>query len=377
MVFDWKTIAVVCCLIAVTIAAYWGVWKNDFVRFDDDEYVLENPHIADGLTPEGIRWAFTTVYASNWHPVTWLSHMLDVNMFGMWAGGHHLSSLLIHLLNTLLLFGFLMSATRRLWPSTVVAALFAIHPIHVESVAWVSERKDVLSCLFWIATMWAYLQYVRKPRWPRYFAVVVLFALGLMSKPMLVTLPLVLLLLDYWPLARFEPASQGDGLRPSGSHMLRILLEKAPLMALSVCSAVITLAAQRGAVTKLDTVNMGPRLTNVIISYGRYIGKMFWPSKLTVFYPFVHKAHYLAAFCILLFLAAVTVWVLYRGSSSKYLVTGWFWYLITLMPVIGLVQIGAQSHADRYTYIPLIGIFIIIAYGIAQMLGQRPRLASL
>ncbi len=371
----WEMAAVVCGLIAVTIAAYWGLWNNDFVKFDDDEYVQENLHIAGGLTPEGIRWAFTTFYASNWHPVTWLSHMLDVNLFGMWAGGHHLTSLLIHVLSALLLLGFLMSATRRLWPSAAVAALFALHPLHVESVAWVSERKDVLSCLFWMATMWAYLLYVRKPRWPRYLAVVALFALGLMSKPMLVTLPLVLLLLDYWPLERFGFSAKQGRFRLTGNDLGRILPEKAPLLVLSVCSALVTLAAQKGAVTRLDTVNWGPRLTNVVISYGRYICEMLWPAKLTAFYPFVHKPNYPAAIAVILLLAAATAVVLYRARSSKFLVTGWLWYLATLVPVIGLVQVGAQSHADRYTYIPLVGVFIIIAFGAAQVLGDRPRLA--
>jgi tetratricopeptide (TPR) repeat protein len=357
---------VVILLVVATLAAYWGVWHNGFVNFDDHTYVTGNRHISEGLSWKGLQWAFTEIYTCNWHPLTWISHMLDVQMFGLWAGGHHLVSLGLHILNSLMLFGFLRYTTRRLWASAFVAALFALHPLHVESVAWAAERKDVLSTFFWLATMWMYAFYAKRPGWGRYLGVAALLSLGLMSKPMLVTLPLVLLLLDYWPLERFG----GDGRRKASA--MKLIVEKVPLMAMAVASAIVTLQAQKGAIATLDMVNLPTRVTNSIISYWRYIWMMVWPVDLAVLYPYSHHPHYAAVAVVLLMLAAATAAAMYWGRKFRYLAIGWLWYLLTLVPVIGLVQVGEQSHADRYTYVPLIGLFLIIVWMAAETAGRYP-----
>jgi len=364
-------------LALATLVVYWGIWNSDFVDFDDTQYVTDNRHVKDGLTVDGINWAFTTFHASNWHPLTWISHMLDMSLFGMWAGGHHITNLVLHIMSTLLLFSLLRYTTGRLWASTAVAALFALHPLHVESVAWISERKDVLSALFWMLTMWAYVLYARKPGLLRYATVVLAFALGLMSKPMLVTLPVILLLLDYWPLKRFEIAAEGGRLRIKGGDLRRLLLEKAPLAAMAVISAAVTVIAQRTATAKLDVIDVGPRITNVFVSYARYIVEMLWPADLVAFYPYKDKPQYPAALAALVFLAAASIAAVYLSRRLRYVLVGWLWYVITLIPVIGIIRVGSQSHADRYTYIPLIGIFIIIAWGIGDIIRRRPQLARL
>ena len=360
----WIRRLAVAGLVLATIAAYSRISRNGFVNFDDQTYITRNRHISQGLSFEGVIWAFTEYYSCNWHPVTWLSHMIDVELFGMWAGGHHLMSLGIHVSNTLLLLWFLLSATKRFWPSIFVAGLFALHPLRVESVAWVSERKDVLSAFFWLATMVAYSFYVRKPGWRRYSAVAVLFALGLMSKPMLVTLPLVLLLLDWWP---FERVAIGDGCAGKSVPWLRLAAEKLPLLAMSAVSALVTIHAQRGAVAALDVVGFSTRLTNAAISYWRYLGQMLWPARLAVLYPYVNRPQYLQAAVALLLLAGATVAAVRWRYQLRYVLTGWLWYLVALLPVIGLVQVGEQSHADRYTYLPLTGIFIIISCGVSDL----------
>jgi len=367
----------ICLLLAgVTLLPYLQVKDFDFITLDDDMYVTNNPMVLAGLTWPGIKWAFTARHSSNWHPLTWLSHMLDSQLYGSWPGGHHLTNIVFHLANTIFLFLFFVRVTQALWPSALVAALFALHPLHVESVAWVSERKDVLSAFFWIATMWAYAGYATSPTIWRYLAVAFLFALGLMGKPMLVTLPLVLLLLDYWPLDRIKGLAPVPTLslrstpqpEPVKQSVWRLVYEKIPLFTLSVISCLITLSAQSGSgsVMPLDIRPLGPRIANALVAYVKYVGKLFWPPPMAMFYPLAPVPWWqaLAAAVVLL---TVTTLLLARARRSPYLAVGWLWYLGTMVPVIGLVQVGGQAMADRYTYIPFIGLFIIVAWGIFEV----------
>jgi tetratricopeptide (TPR) repeat protein len=352
---DRRVLWISLALAALVLFIYAPVWNYNFVTFDDPEYVTLNPYIAQGLTWSGIAWAFTAGYLSYWHPLTWLAHMLDIQLFGMNAGLHHATNVLLHIANSVLLFLFLRRFTGSLWPSAFAAALFATHPLRVESVAWIAERKDVLSTLFWMFTMWAYLEYVRKPAPARYAAVVLLFAAGLMSKPMLVTLPFVLLLLDLWD-------------RPSQfvAGLATLIKQKLPLFALTIISSVITYQVQRqvGAVATLDALSLPLRIGNAIVSYAAYIGKAVWPIRLAVLYPFLPlEAWTVAQAAILLAVISAAVWRAHR----TYLVVGWLWFLGTLVPTIGLVQVGGQAMADRFTYVPLIGIFIMIAWGAAEL----------
>ena len=324
------------------------------------------------MTWDTITWAFTAMEQGNWHPLTWLSHALDYQLFHQNPTGHHFTSLLIHAANAVLLFLLLMYATGRVGPSLLVAALFALHPINVESVAWVAERKNVLSTFFFFAALIAYCWYARKPDWRRYLAFAGLFVLGLMSKPMVITLPFVLLLLDYWPLGRIQGES---GRRHDDRHSLwfTLLFEKLPLLALSAASAVITMQAQQagGAVRSTAQFSLAVRLENAVVAYATYLWKMIWPSHLAPLYP--HPGDSLAAWQVVisaLVLLAVTGTVL-RFRSKRYLLTGWLWFLGTLVPVIGLVQVGDQAMADRYAYIPLIGIFVMIAWGAADLADAR------
>ena len=352
-------------LILTTLAVFYQVCTYDFVNFDDAEYIYENPNIQAGITPEAIKWAFTTGRANNWHPLTWLSHMLDWQLFGPNPGGHHLTNLIFHIANTLLLFVVLKQMTGAIWPSAFVAALFALHPLHVESVAWVAERKDVLSTFFWILTMWAYVRYVRRPKIVSYLLVVVFFVLGLISKPMLVTLPFVLLLLDYWPLDRLNPK------RPKVS----LLIEKVPLFVMVLASCIVTFIVQSksGAMLSGKSYSLLIRLANAFISYLQYITKMIWPVRLTMFYPHPGpNVSILYGIISAVFLLVVTIFIFQFAANRRYLVTGWFWYLGTLVPVIGLVQVGDQAMADRYSYITLTGLFIIIAWGLPELLGKWP-----
>ncbi|MHB8069150.1 MAG: tetratricopeptide repeat protein [Desulfobaccales bacterium] len=370
-----------CLLLAVAcLAVYSQVRHHDFITFDDDMYVTENPMVRAGLTWPGVKWAFTAFHSSNWHPLTWLSHMLDCQIFGLHPGGHHLTNVALHLANAILLFLFLARATGAVWPSSLVAALFALHPLHVESVAWVAERKDVLSTFFWLATMWAYAAYVAAPSLRRYLVVVLALALGLMAKPMLVTLPFVLLLLDYWPLGR---APGGPGTAPgvagsgepqppaAGRVYWRLLKEKIPLFALAALSCLVTMAAQKGsgAVMPMAIRGLGPRIANSLVAYVQYGVKMFWPYPLTFFYPLAPVPWWEAAGAGLLLLV-LTLFLLYGSRRHPYLAVGWLWYLGTLVPVIGLVQVGGQAMADRYTYIPFIGLFIILAWGISEATAE-------
>jgi hypothetical protein len=396
----WRLGLVVAGLIALNLVVYAPVRHYEFVQLDDPAYVTENPDVTRGITAQGVAWALTTGHSANWHPLTWLSHMLDVQMFGLNAGAHHATSVVLHIASTLLLFALLLRMTGAPGRSAVVAALFAAHPLHVESVAWVAERKDVLSTLFWMLTLWAYVGYVRRPRWTRYAAVVVLFALGLMAKPMLVTLPFVLLLLDVWPLGRLErrpglkPGTYGEtgrpGLKPAtasvgsglqaGTTWAALVREKLPLFAMAIASGIVTFVVQQrgGAVTGLEASPFALRLENALVSYVAYMVQMIWPAGLTVLYPFADSVPGWQVAGSLLLLAGISFGVVRAARRHPYLPVGWLWYVGTLVPVSGLIRVGLQARADRYTYVPLIGLFIIIAWGVADLLGRSParRLAA-
>lgn len=395
-----NTILICLLLSLLTLSAYWPVSRHDFLNFDDQTYVAANPILQRGLTSETVAWTFTTFYASNWHPLTWLSHLLDVQLFGLRPGSHHLMSLGLHIANTLLLFTLLKRATGAVWRSAFVAALFALHPLHVESVAWAAERKDVLSTFFFFLSLLAYTAYavrirnsapevqaqgsVHQVHVPRftfyavafYLLALLLFALGLMSKPMLVTLPFVMLLWDYWPLGRFRFSN----FKSQGSIVTRLFVEKVPFFALSVASSVITCLAQHegGSIASLNLVPFESRIWDAIMAYSTYLEKMVWPSKLAILYlrPNHWQSSQVAlAFFVLLLITALVLWCAHKRA---YFVVGWLWYLGTLVPVIGLVQAGNQFMADRYTYIPLIGCFIVIAWG-GWELAQKftaPKLAA-
>lgn len=359
------------CLAALTFVAFEPVRRNAFVKYDDDVYVTANFNVQQGFTCQSIRWAFATNHASNWHPLTWLSHMLDCRLFGLKPLGHHLSSLAIHIANTLLLFWLLREMTGALWRSAFVAAAFAVHPLHVESVAWVAEHKDVLSGLFWMLTIAAYIRYVKRPGAARYIAAVVIFALGLMAKPMLVTLPFVLLLLDYWPLERIGLSVQKGHARRLVVELSRLAVEKVPFFVLAAVSSVITYVVQQGggAMEFGRNIPAGWRFANAFSAYVGYIGKMIWPAGLAVLYLYPGQPSWSKPLLSFFLLAAISAAV-YAARRHRYLVTGWLLFLGTLVPVIGLVQVGVQTVADRYTYLPSIGIFIIAAWGTAELLGR-------
>jgi protein O-mannosyl-transferase len=357
----------ICIFLAVvTFAVYLPVRNHGFVYYDDDVYVTNNTEVKSGLSWQGIKWAFTTGHGSNWHPLTWLSLMLDCEFFGVKPGPMHLVNVFFHVANTILLFILLNRMTKGVWQSAFIAGLFALHPLHVESVAWVAERKDVLSTLFWLLTMLAYVRYAERPSAGRYIATLFLFAMGLLAKPMLVTLPFVLLLLDYWPLDRFYgPKFSIRGL----------LLEKLPLLILSIVSSVVTFIFQQrgGAVADSNRLLLDERVINAIVSYLTYIGKMIWPTQLAVLYP--HPVNTIPVSRVVIYgtiLVLITIFFVCYRRRHKYLLVGWLWYMGTLVPVIGIVQVGSQAMADRYTYIPLIGIFIIIAFGVTELLQKIP-----
>ncbi len=368
--FAGRAIWIVLCLIAVNVLVYAPAWHYDFVVIDDPIYVSNNPQVAGGLSRAGVAWAFTTWHAGYWIPLIWLSHMLDVQLFGMDAGLHHVTNLLLHVASTILLFWLLFRMTGAAGRSAFVAALFAVHPLHVESVVWVTERKDVLSTLFWLLALWAYTGYAREPRWDRYLRVLLFAALGLMAKPMLVTLPFVLLLLDVWPLRRVTLEARAPG---SGglSVWIRLVREKVPIMALAAISSVLTYLAQRhvGAVSEAGALPFLMRLENALASFWAYLGKMLWPARLAAFYPYPESFSAVWAACELVGLLAVSVLVIRAARRFPYLAVGWLWYVGTLVPVIGLVQVGMQGMADRFTYVPLIGIFIMIAWGVPDLPG--------
>jgi tetratricopeptide (TPR) repeat protein len=369
-------------LIVVTLLVFEQVRNHEFVNLDDPLYVTENHHVKAGLSPKSFIHAFTDTQAGYWIPLTWLSLMLDFEFYGLEAGGYHLTNLLFHIANALLLFLLLKRMTGQLWQSAFVAALFAIHPLRVESVAWVTERKDVLSTLFWLLTMWTYCHYIERPAIHRYLLVILTFALGLMAKPMVVTLPFALLLLDFWPLQRLHITNSDStaGLQtslsslPAGqSHQIQsLILEKIPLFALAAISSIITFLTQRSleAVKSIEEFPLSVRFANAVVSYVKYIGKMIWPKNLAVFYPHAGSSLPLwqtaGAALILVFISFVVV---RAARNHPYLVMGWLWYLGTLVPVIGLAQAGEQAMADRFTYIPLIGLFIMFAWGVPEWLA--------
>ena len=361
-------------LVVVTLALYNPVSRNGFVNFDDDRYVTDNPQVRAGLRSSTISWAFTTLDLANWHPLTWLSHALDCQLFQLNPVGHHYTSLLLHASNALLLFLILQWFTGYTARSLMVAALFAVHPLNVESVAWVAERKNVLCMLFFLLALAAYGWYVRQPTVARYLAVALLFAMGLMSKPMVITLPIVLLLLDYWPLGRTHFSANVESrdeasprFAASTQPVWRLCLEKVPLLLLSAGSAIVTMLAQRAGGAVLTSAERAPllRLENVIVCYVLYIKKAFWPSHLAALYPYPHTLPAWQVAASALFLVAVTCAVL-KYREHRYLVVGWFWYLGTMVPMIGLIQVGNQAMADRYAYLPLIGLFIMIAWAAAD-----------
>ncbi|MEE9370218.1 MAG: tetratricopeptide repeat protein [Sedimentisphaerales bacterium] len=364
-------------LFLTTLAVYLPVRNHDFIDFDDYLYVTDNSNVQAGLTWQGIKWAFTTTQAYNWHPLTWISHMLDCQLYGLNPAGHHFTNVLFHIINTLFLFMLLRLLTGSLWRSAFVAALFALHPLHVESVAWVSERKDVLSTFFWILTIWFYIRYVRRPGFTTYLPVILALALGLMAKQMLVTLPFVLLLLDYWPLQRFTSTAQNQNTSKYSfgtASFSRCCLEKLPLLALSAvaCIIVFLVQSEAGLVKNTIEIPLVYRLGNALLTYAKYITKMFWPVNLGILYP--HTRANLSSWQVLMagcFLLGISIGVLWAFRSRKWLIVGWLWYLGTLVPVIGLVQVGLQAMADRYTYVPLIGLFIIITWGAVELFGKQ------
>jgi protein O-mannosyl-transferase len=400
----------ICLFLALlTALIYWQVKNFDFVSYDDLAFIPNNPHVRTGLTLRGIQWAFTTFYEGYWHPLTWLSHMAAVELFGLKPGGHHLINVVIHIATTVLLFLVLKKMTRAIWQSAFVAALFALHPLHVESVAWVAERKDVLSAFFWILTLGAYALYAEKPNAQRYLLTLLFFILGLMSKPMIVTLPFTLLLLDYWPLGRLQqinllihkpqkeiaPESKQRKRKSSGSILRQIhdsglpivdkpvsrrsllfifVIEKIPFFILSVLFSFTTFVAVKkvGALSSLKGIPLSGRMINAAVSYVMYLVKMFWPFDLALFYP--HPLTYPlwqsigAAFLLIAF----TIFAMGAYRRFPYFTMGWFWYLITLIPVSGLVQAGMQARADRYTYVPLIGLFVTLAWGVPEMTKKWP-----
>lgn len=383
-----------CLLLALgTLALYSPVRKAEFVNYDDFDYVVRNAHVTAGLHWKTFTWAWTAIAAANWHPLTWLSHALDCQLYGLKPAGHHITSLVLHVINVLLLFLLLWRATGATGRSLLVAALFAVHPFNVESVAWVSERKNVLSTLLFLLALGAYGWYARKPEVKRYLVLTVLFVLGLSAKPMVITLPFVLLLLDYWPLKRiagWEQAATPKGRKnrraqvavaPSNAAfpvtqapLSRLILEKTPLLVFCAGSAVITVIAQRsvGALRSLETYTLSIRLVNSLFGYAMYVWKAFWPTRLAVLYP--HPGPTLPDWQWMLatvFLIAVSVLVWKWGPRRPYLITGWLWYLGTLVPVIGLVQVGQQARADRYAYVPLLGIFVMIVWGLADLADAR------
>jgi tetratricopeptide (TPR) repeat protein len=398
-----KWLGLLCLLLFCSVlAAFWPAIQSGFLTLDDGGYVTQNGHVREGLSFQGLVWAFSTASQSNWHPLTWLSHMLDCQLFGLRAWGHHLTNVLLHAANALLLFVILARMTGAAGRSFMVATLFALHPLRVESVAWVAERKDVLSMFFFLLTLGAYWKYVKQvqarfPRteervaaaetrraqerlnasqgnrviagWPEYLLALLLFALGLMSKPILVTVPFVLLLLDYWPLRRLA----GPNTFPAG--LGRLLLEKIPFLALATVSSVVTFLVQEqgGAVQSFVRLTLSGRIENALVAYVRYLGKTLWPTRLAVFYPMPDSWPLVLVVLAALLLVGVTAFALILWKRIPYLPVGWGWFLGTSVPVIGLVQVGWQSMADRYSYLPSIGLLILLVWGISDLAQQwRP-----
>jgi tetratricopeptide (TPR) repeat protein len=365
----WSTVAACIGLAIATWVVFGQTLRYDFVNYDDPRYVYQNTRITNGLKISGVAWAFTHIHAENWHPLTTITHMLDCQLYGLKAGGHHFTNVLLHTVAVVLLFLVFQRMTGALWRSAFVAALFAIHPLHVESVAWVAERKDVLSAVFFMLTLLAYVRYARAPSTWRYLIVAFVFALGLMSKPMLVTLPFVLLLLDYWPLNRV-----GGERSRARRQLLRLLVEKLPLIALSAVSSTVTFLAQRAAIGWTEQLPMLARINNAMVTYVIYVWQMLCPADLAVFYT--HPENRLPSWEISLALAVligITMAAVILRKDTPYFITGWLWYLGMLVPVIGLVQVGWQGHADRYTYLPQIGLYIAATWAVADLTASWRR----
>jgi len=375
-----RTLLLCLLLTVVVLVSYNPVTHNGFVNFDDPAYITENPHLRAGLTWATVKWAFTTYEVANWHPLTWLSYSLDFELFGVKPAGHHYVSVLLHAVNVVLLFLLLQSATGFRWRSLMVAALFALHPINVESVAWAAERKNVLSMMFFLLALYSYGYYARRPGLLRYAAVACFFTLALLSKPQVIAFPFLLMLWDYWPLGRIGAPVVARAAAPGGNlskgRSLWLVLEKTPLLLLSAASAVVTIKAQRtgDAIQTFTQNSLLFRLENAAISYVRYVGKALWPSKLVVLYlhPGLYPAWQVGAAVLLLLL--VTAWVL-RARDQRYLAVGWFWFLGSLVPMIGLVQVGAQAMADRYAYISFLGLFLMLTW-VAADWAQTHRLSA-
>lgn len=366
-------------LFVLTVALYSRAAFFPFCVIDDGDYLTKNPHITSGLTADAVTWAFTAFHAGNWHPVTWFSLMLDSQLFGLNPAAFHLVNVLLHALNASLLLYLLRSLTGSLWRSAFVAACFALHPTHVESVAWVAERKDVLSALFWMLTLICYAKYLQLTGRGWYLLALACYALGLMAKPMLVTLPVILLLLDFWPLGRLGRLAQagtGSSGMPSGPGWPALLLEKGPFALLALGTCILTLSAQKPSISTLDMVPIQDRLCNALWALLRYLEKLVLPVDLAVVYPLVPVASWRAA-CAAGVLGGLSFWAVSCRKRHPYVTLGWFWFLVTLLPVLGLIQVGRQSMADRYTYLPFIGLFILAAWGAAELCQTRPRLGAL
>ena len=358
-VWVWTSVA----LVVLVLLLYAQTIQYEFVNFDDGVYVADNPAVQQGLTANNIGWASTTMTAGNWHPLTWISHMLDCQIFGLDPGWHHLVNTLLHSANSVLVFIALATMTGMVWRGALVAALFAIHPLHVESVAWIAERKDLLSTFFGLLAIWAYVRYTRARSAGNYGLVLCFFALSLLSKPMLVTLPFLFLLLDVWPLERLWNVRSAS---TRNTKVETVFLEKLPLLAMSAASSIITFKAQHsaGAVAPIDLLPLSQRLPNAITAYVAYLGKAFWPINLAVFYPRPTEISAAKTILAILLLVGITIGVSFLARKQRWLLVGWLWFLGTLVPVIGLVQVGDQAIADRYTYLPLIGLFIMIVWSI-------------
>lgn len=354
-------------LFLAVFAVFSPALKCDFINLDDPAYITENPHVQQGITAESLKWAFTTGHASLWIPLTWISHMLDIQFYGLNPMGHHFTSILIHAVNSVLLFLLLRRMTGALWASAFIAAMFGLHPLRVESVAWACERKDVLSTFFWLLTVGAYVRYVQTPvRRAKWFAFALLFfAFALMSKPMVVTLPFVLLLIDLWPLKRINISKITVG------NLKPLLLEKLPFIALALGSSIVTIMVGRDAVSSFNSLTFAQRIENALVAYVRYIGKMFWPTKLAAFYPYPDQWFWWQIIASIASLITITAIVIRQLRLRPYMAVGWFWFVGALLPVIGIVQAGAQSMADRFTYVPTLGLLILVTWTAIEFVRNR------
>jgi protein O-mannosyl-transferase len=365
---------IVCLILRVsTLTLYNQTQGYDFINYDDGLYVYENQQLQNGFSLDAVVWAFTSNQGGNWHPLTWFSYMIDYHLYGLNPGRYHLTNFVFHIINTLLLFILLKKMTNALWRSAFVAALFALHPLHVESVAWISERKDLLSTFFWMLTVLCYISYVKYPNILRLVTVVIFYCFALMSKPMVITLPFVLLLLDFWPLERFQfHRTTQTNHSLIKSTVLALILEKIPLLVVMIIFCEVSIHAQKHvrAVIPLDWLPLHVRFGNALISYATYIVKMFFPVNLALFYPYSEIFTWGKVVCAFLLITSITFFVVIKMKRMPYLFVGWLWYIGTLVPVIGIVQVGVQSMADRYTYIPLVGLFIILSWGIPELLSN-------